>query len=566
MKQIRLFLALLLLLVTVSPLRGQTREILENRLLDAVQSYDNRQYNKAETLLRAILTKDADNDAAWYYLGLTEACLGREDSAISDLENAVRLDPDNYWYRDRLAILYRSAGNTGKVMETYEEMLARHPKKTEVYFDLLYLYIASKQYDKALTALDSIEGDLGPGEKIVTTRYEIYRRKGENEKAIAALEDFNSRYSSAEVSTVIGDHYLGEYQDSVALACYEEALSLDRSYMPAILGKSEVFRIRRDYPSFFSTLREFLSSEDTPGDAKGRYLQDLSRFVEPSAIRSHRAEFDSLYELGLEKHPEDSTMLSSAGIYFASTGRNDRGKELLRRSADLYPDSKTQNVNYLQLLYIGQEWEALRGRADTLMQRFPSENIFYELSNTARYNLKDYEGIIRNGEERIRKHPADTSVTIPAYTMIGDMYHSLGDEKKSFKAYEKVLKLNPDYVPVLNNYAYYLSTSGKRLGKAYTMSKKTITAEPDNPTYLDTFGWILHLQGKDLEAKAMFKHAMLYGGKESAVILDHYAEVLYALKEYDLAKVYWNLAISKNDGELKNLEKKVKKKLEAVGK
>ena len=566
MKQIRLFLALLLLLVTVSPLRGQTREILENRLLDAVQNYDNRQYNKAETLLRAILSKDADNDAAWYYLGLTEACLGRQDSAISDLEKAVGLDPDNFWYRDRLAILYRSAGNTEKVMETYEEMLARHPQKTEVYFDLLYLYIASKQYDKALTALDSIEGDLGPGEKIVTTRYEIYRRKGENEKAIAALEDFNSRYSSAEVSTVIGDHYLGEYQDSVALACYEEALSLDRSYMPAILGKSEVFRIRRDYPSFFSTLREFLSSEDTPGDAKGRYLQDLSRFVEPSAIRSHRAEFDSLYELGLEKHPEDSTMLSSAGIYFASTGRNDRGKELLRRSADLYPDSKTQNVNYLQLLYIGQEWEALRGRADTLMQRFPSEDIFYELSNTARYNLKDYEGIIRNGEERIRKHPADTSVTIPAYTMIGDMYHSLGDEKKSFKAYEKVLKLNPDYVPVLNNYAYYLSMAGKRLGKAYTMSKKTITAEPDNPTYLDTFGWILHLQGKDLEAKAMFKHAMLYGGKESAVILDHYAEVLYALKEYDLAKVYWNLAIGKNDGELKNLEKKVKKKLEAVGK
>ena len=98
------------------------------------------------------------------------------------------------------------------------------------------------------------------------------------------------------------------------------------------------------------------------------------------------------------------------------------------------------------------------------------------------------------------------------------------------------------------------------------MSKKTIAAEPDNPTYLDTFGWILHLQGKDLEAKAMFKHAMLYGGKDSAVILDHYAEVLYSLKEYDLAKVYWNLAISKNDGELKNLEKKVKHRMEAVGK
>ena len=79
------------------------------------------------------------------------------------------------------------------------------------------------------------------------------------------------------------------------------------------------------------------------------------------------------------------------------------------------------------------------------------------------------------------------------------------------------------------------------------MSKKTIEQEPDNPTYLDTYAWILHLVGQDLEAKALFKHAMLYGGKESAVIVDHYAEVLYSLKEYDLAYIYWNQAKAMDD-------------------
>ena len=78
--------------------------------------------------------------------------------------------------------------------------------------------------------------------------------------------------------------------------------------------------------------------------------------------------------------------------------------------------------------------------------------------------------------------------------------------------------------------------------KAYEMSKITVEAEPDNATYLDTFGWILFLQGKAVEAKPFFKHAMLYGGKESAVILEHYAAVLRALKEDDLAKVYEGMA------------------------
>jgi tetratricopeptide (TPR) repeat protein len=94
-----------------------------------------------------------------------------------------------------------------------------------------------------------------------------------------------------------------------------------------------------------------------------------------------------------------------------------------------------------------------------------------------------------------------------------------------------------------------------------------VEAEPDNATYLDTFAWILHLQGKDLEAKPFFKHAMLYGGKDSAVMLDHYAEVLYSLGEYDLARSYWNQAKNKNQGgDVPDLDERVKARLEAIGK
>ena len=92
------------------------------------------------------------------------------------------------------------------------------------------------------------------------------------------------------------------------------------------------------------------------------------------------------------------------------------------------------------------------------------------------------------------------------------------------------------------------------------MSRKTIEKEPDNATYLDTYGWILYLQGKPEEAKPHFKRAMLFGGKESPVILDHYAEVLFALGEYPLARVYWDMALKINNGEIKDLEEKVAKR------
>jgi hypothetical protein len=59
---------------------------------------------------------------------------------------------------------------------------------------------------------------------------------------------------------------------------------------------------------------------------------------------------------------------------------------------------------------------------------------------------------------------------------------------------------------------------------------------------------------------------MLYGGKESTVILDHYAEVLYALKEYDMALIYWNMALQKDDGRVPNLADKIYVRKKEAGK
>ena len=190
-----------------------------------------------------------------------------------------------------------------------------------------------------------------------------------------------------------------------------------------------------------------------------------------------------------------------------------------------------------------------------------------EYLNLADYNLKDYDSIIKNCRYMAAREPKNTELVKSSWAQIGDMYHLKGDSKSAYKAYDKVLKMDPNYAPVLNNYAYYLSEEGKKLKKAYTMSKKTVEAEPDNATYLDTFAWILHLMGKDLEAKPFFKHAMLYGGKDSAVMLDHYAEVLYALGEYDLAQVYWGQAKAKNtEGEVPDLDARVAERLKAIGK
>ena len=78
----------------------------ENKVVSAVQLLNANDIKGAEGVLAEVLAADAENDAAWYYLAM--ASLMKNDVAAAEeyLKTAVSLDPDNFWYRYRLAGIY----------------------------------------------------------------------------------------------------------------------------------------------------------------------------------------------------------------------------------------------------------------------------------------------------------------------------------------------------------------------------------------------------------------------------------------------------------------------------
>ena len=182
---------------------------------------------------------------------------------------------------------------------------------------------------------------------------------------------------------------------------------------------------------------------------------------------------------------------------------------------ELHPDDYAIQLLKLRMLYIKSDWQGAIEQTDVMA------------AVASREGNKD--------------HLAE------ALAIKGDLwYQQFGDRKKAYATYEEALKVDPDRTSVLNNYAYYLSEEGRKLRKALKMSRRAVDLEPDNATYLDTYGWLLYLLRKPAEAKPVFKHAMLYGGKDSAVVLEHYAKVLDALGEKDLATYYMNLSAQKS--------------------
>jgi len=513
----------------------------EGQVVDACVALTLGDARTAEKILTE-LAENPDDDAALYYLGLCEIGRNQFSQAREHLEKAARLDPGNFWYRDALALACSLDGDEEKTVETYEQALKDFPKRNELYFNLVNLYLRLGRNEDALAAMDQIETVFGKSEAVTSTRYDLLMREDKPDEALQVLADYNESFSSPVILSRMGDHLMAQAKDTLAMDCYREAVVQQPDYAPALLGLSEVYRVRRDYPGYFSTLDAFVGNADIEPAIKTQYLGRLlgMAFREESGtfLRTFMPMLDSLMSTVVTLHPTDSAALSTAGAYYNSTGRGEEACQLFLKNKEAHPEKETAHVSFIQALAYNGRWEEAIAACDSAIARFPSALDFYELKNGAYYNTEQYDALIANCHETLRRFPDDKATTVSTLATIGDFLHEQGNDKEAFQYYKKALKADPDYAPALNNYAYYLAMKGKKLEKAYQMSKKTVELEPDNPTYLDTVGWILHLLGRSEEAKAYFKHAMLYGGKDSATCLAHYSIVLKALGEEELSKVY----------------------------
>lgn len=532
----------------------------------ALECQDRKEYDKAENILKDLVAADAKCDAAWYYLGMNYIARSDIEMAEECFQAAVAIDPDNFWYRFRLATLYAMTSREELTIDMYEKLLKDFPKKSDLYFNLVELYASQKEFEKALATISEIETVFGVTESLVMYRFNLLMHLDRKQEAYKSLEEYNAKYSSPYVLSALAEQYLSEYRDTLALNCYNEALEMDPEYAPAVIGRAEVMRMTMKYDEYFKYLSDYISLQSESAQAKTGYLTALLRRLDPKFTKRFSTQLDAVMDRTLLVHPSDSSALSLAGLYYYSTNRQAKAKEMFRQNSVSHPSSLSACASYVEFLMYSKDWDTLSKEGRMAYDRFPEEVAFLEMAVVGEHALERYDKVIELCDRILKVDSADTSNVVRAWSTKGDVYYSLGERKKAYKSYEKALKLDPDYVSVLNNYAYYLCESGSNLKKACQMSRKVIEKEPDNATYLDTYGWILYLMGKPEEAKSHFKRAMLFGGKESPVILDHYAEVLFALGEYPLARVYWDMALKINNGEIEDLESRVEKRKQQMEK
>ena len=139
---------------------------------------------------------------------------------------------------------------------------------------------------------------------------------------------------------------------------------------------------------------------------------------------------------------------------------------------------------------------------------FPMKTLPLYMQAIDAIGRKKYDEGLEKLEKAVKWGFLNGYLEAESYAAMAECHYRLGHYEQAWRAFDRSVALQPDNMGVLNNYAYYLSEQNLELEKAEAMSRRTIEAAPDNANSLDTYGWILHLMGRDGEARRYLEKAV----------------------------------------------------------
>lgn len=141
--------------------------------------------------------------------------------------------------------------------------------------------------------------------------------------------------------------------------------------------------------------------------------------------------------------------------------------------------------------------------------------------------------------DRMRKAAANDADLL--YQVAG-LYSRIGNSPGADHVLAEVLGIDPSFAGASNDLAYSWAEQGKNLNEAEALVRRAVSAEPDNPSFLDSMGWVLYKRGKFAEALASLKRAAGPDGQADPIVLDHLGDTLYRLGNRDQAAHQWRQA------------------------
>ena len=529
--------------------------------LEAMRLKEKKDYASAFGLLQHCLdihpnAASALYEVSQYYMFLRQVPQGQEA-----LEKAVANAPDNYWYSQGLASLYQQQNELDKAVTLLEQMVVRFPAKQYPLFNLLDLYGRQEKYDEVISTLNRLEKRMGKNEQLSMEKFRIYLQMKDDKKAFQEIESLVQEYPmDMRYQVILGDVYLQNGKKQEAYDVYQKVLAAEPDNPMAIFSMASYYKQTGQEELYQQQLDTLLLNKKVTPDTKVGVMRQM--IVENEQADKDSTQIIALFDRIMKQEQDDPQIPMLYAQYLLSKNMESESVPVLEQVVDLDPTNKAARMMLIGAAVKKEDYKQIIKVCEPGIEATPDALEFYYYLAVAYNQAEKPDSVISICKRALEHTTADSKKEIVSdfYSILGDMYHTQKQMKEAYAAYDSALVYNPSNIGALNNYAYYLSVERRDLDKAEEMSYKTVKAEPNNATYLDTYAWILFEKGNYAEARIYIDNAMKSeGGDKSDVIVEHCGDIYYMTGDVDGALTYWKKALEMGS-ESKTLKQKIEKK------
>lgn len=460
-------------------------------------------------------TEDPDNETLG--LEIARRRLTRQETAPAlDLLRRLAARPGaSFEVHTLLGLALLQAGQGGEAVAQYQKALAKRPGDAQILVTLVRLLVDGKRMDEALRLLQqaSVQQDASPA---------LLADLADLLALVAAREPRLAETARKEMIAVLDR--AGVEPEADPLVWMRLA---DRN---AAAGRQEqaekLYRLVRDKgprtPFAAARLAELYLKEGRLKEA-AEQLEALRREDPTNPV--------PVYYLGLLAFEQQDFP---------------RARDLFERALLLNPDYEPAHLDLISVhLALDKPALALEAAQRARARLTPAYRLEF-LTAITQGRLKAYDESFKafQAAEQHGKTNQPPVLDHRFYFQAGAMLEQAHRREESVRYLEKSLELKPDFDEALNHLGYLWAEAGENLERAHGMIRRALDAEPDNPAYLDSLGWVLFKLQRPAEALPHLERAArLMEQKPDSTVLDHLGDVLAALGRRTEAEDRWREAM-----------------------
>ncbi len=480
----------------------------------------NKDHENAKDVLERLADKKPSDPDPQILLGNFYSIQNQPDMAEAAYQKAIELAPENPGTYMALAQFYDKNGKTEKAESIITDAIRTNPDDMPLQLVHARFLYDHKKLEQALVVVDNILEKKENFQPAMELKGRIFLAQENPDSASVIFSSllkadpdspvFNYLMASAfmdmnkpdlaivhaskaiknapdyfEARFLMANLYYKRKNLALADAEIKKALEIFPKHDFALLLQGQIYNALGKKDIAESIYRELIKSEKTHSAA---YFNLGNLYFDKKELTIAREN----YEKALEQNPYLMDVFSRLILTYALEKKFQEGlqkcDEQLQKIQN-HPIAVSIIFNQKGNLFMGMEdTEQAKAAYETALDKNPKYILPY-LALSRIYKIQNQpDQTIKILEKLANERPDQAG----AFSSLGALYESQGKMDQAETNYVKALEINPSHIQALNNLAFLYAEENREMNKALEYARKARELAGEDPTIMDTLGWVYY--------------------------------------------------------------------------